>query len=89
MCDMDCRIDFNSFRELLELLENTEHNIRLRRSGEGWMDFSRLILLSDSAMIVQDASARKVIMHLRHVVEFEVEKPHMGLTANSTYEVVY
>ena len=58
-------------------------------SGESWMDFSKLILLSESAMIIQDASERRMIMNLRNVAEFELGEPVLDLPANSPYEVIF
>ena len=86
---MDRRIDFATFRELLRSLESSDISIRLRMSGEGWMGFAKLILLSESAMIVQDGSRRKVIMNIRNVVEFEIDQPLFDLSPNSQYEIVY
>jgi hypothetical protein len=86
---MERRIDFTKFRQLLQSLENSDIAIRLRMSGEGWMDFAKLILLSESAMIVQDDSGRRVIMNLRNVVEFEINEPFLDLSAHSHYQVVY
>jgi hypothetical protein len=85
---MERRIDFTKFRQILQSLENSDIGIRLRMSGEGWMDFAKLILLSESAMIVQDDSGRKVIMNLRNVVQFEIDEPLLDLSAHTQYEVV-
>ena len=86
---MERRIDFTTFKQVLQSIENTEVTIRLRMSGEGWMDFAKLILLSESAMIVQHNSRGKVIMNLRNVVEFEIDEPVLDLSAYKQYEVVY
>lgn len=42
--------------------------------GETWTDFSKLILLSENAMILQNGSERRIILNVRNVVEFEVDK---------------
>lgn len=86
---MEKRIDFVTFRELLQSLENSDTAIRLRMSGEGWMDFTKLILLSESAMIVEGPSTRRIVMNVRNVVEFEVDEPILELSPFSLYEVVY
>lgn len=86
---MESKIDFYSFRALLESLENSETSIRLRMSGEGWTQFAKLILLSESAMIVQDDARGRVIMNLRSIVEFEIDAPALDLKPFRAYEVVY
>ena len=84
---MENRVDFPRFRELLHVLENSGTLIRVRLSGEGWMADSKLILLSESAMILQDERDHKTIVNLRNVVEFQLEKAVLGFTAEGLYEV--
>ena len=86
---MEKRIDFGTFRQLLQSLENSDTAIRLRMSGEEWMDFTKLILLSESAMIVEDPSMKRVVKNLRNVVEFEVDEPVLELSPFSLYEIHY
>ena len=86
---MEKRIDFATFRQLLQSLENSDTAIRLRMSGEEWMDFTKLILLSESAMIVEDPSMKRAVKNLRHVVEFEVDEPVLELSPFSLYEIDY
>ena len=61
---MDQTIDLPAFQNLLQRLENGDVSIRLRLLGEPWTKFSRLILLSESAMIVQDSDDRKTIINI-------------------------
>jgi len=86
---MESRIDLSTFRELLRSLENSDISIRLRISGEGWMDFTKLILLSESAMIVQDGSDHRVIMNVRDVVECQIDQPLLDLAPLTSYEIAY
>ena len=86
---MDKNIDFVRFRALLETLENSDITIRLRMLGHPWTSFCTLILLSESAMILQDGTDRKIIMNLKNVVEFELSEDVGELPANSPYEVEY
>lgn len=85
---MEGRVDFAQFRQLLESLESSEVSIRVRLSGEGWTGFSKLLLLSESAMILQNGTSR-VIFNLRSTVEFEVDQPILGLSAHTRYEIAY
>ena len=55
---MKDKVDFAQFRRLLESLENSEGSIRVRLSGEGWMEYSKILLLSESAMILQNGASR-------------------------------
>lgn len=86
---MENKVDFPTFRELLQVLENSGALVRVRLSGEGWMPFARLILLSESAMILQDGSDHKAIVNLRNVVQFELEKPALDFSGEVVYEVGY
>lgn len=86
---MQPKVDFQSFRILLESLENTDKKIRLRPLGESWIDFSRVILLSDSAMIIQSDGERKVIINIKNVMEFQVEKEVSSFEPGTVYEVSY
>lgn len=86
---MDNKVDFAQFRDLLQALENSHVTIRLRMLGSPWTSFCKLILLSESAMILQDGTERKIIMNLKNVVEFELEDEVDGFVANNAYEVRY
>ena len=86
---MDNKLDFTRFRELLETLENSDTTIRVRLLGNPWTSFCQLILLSESAMILQEGNDRKIIMNLRNVVEFEVSKTVADFKASQTYEIEY
>jgi len=86
---MDNKLDFTRFRELLQRLENTGVTIRFRQLGNPWSSFCQLILLSESAMILQESNDRKIIMNLRNVVEFEVSETVAEFKANQTYEIEY
>ena len=86
---MDHTIDLPAFQDLLQRLENGDVSIRLRLLGEPWTRFSRLILLSESAMIVQDGSDRKTIINIRNIIEFELDKPVEGISANTHYAIIY
>lgn len=86
---MNNKLDFTRFRELLQRLENSDTTIRLRLLGNPWTSFCQLILLSESAMILQENNDRKIIMNLRNVVEFELSKPVADFKANQIYEIEY
>ena len=86
---MDNKVDFPQFRGLLQALENSDLTLRLRMLGNPWTPFCTLILLSESAMILQDGTDRKIIMNLRNVVEFELAQEVSGFQANNAYEVGY
>lgn len=82
------KVDFAHFRRLLEALENSEVSIRIRLSGEGWMGYSKLLLLSESAMILQNGTSR-VILNLRNTVEFQIDRPFQKISAHTPYEIAY
>ncbi len=86
---MDHTIDLVAFQDLLQRLENGDVSIRLRLLGEPWTKFSKLILLSESAMIVQDCNERKTIINIRNIIEFEIDKPVEGISANTHYVISY
>lgn len=86
---MDQTIDLPAFQNLLQRLENGDVSIRLRLLGEPWTKFSRLILLSESAMIVQDSDDRKTIINIRNIIQFELDKPVEGISANTHYAISY
>lgn len=89
MRSMERRVDFMTFRQLLQSLENCDTAIRLRISGEAWTDFSALILLSENAMILQDGSEGRLVINLRNVVQFELAEPHLDLIAYNVYEITH
>lgn len=84
---MENTVEFADFRQLLETVENTDIAIRLRVSGEPWTQFSKLILLSDTAMILQNGVDTKIIVHIRNVIEFEINYAYAPYKAHTTYEV--
>ena len=86
---MENIIDFPGFRQLLQILEDGEVSIRLRLLGESWTGFARLILLSESAVILQDDNDRRMIINIRNVREFELNKGVANLMANMPYEIVH
>lgn len=86
---MDQKIDLPAFQSLLQRLENGDVSIRLRLLGEPWTKFSRIILLSESAMIVQDSDDRKTIINIRNIIQFELDKPVEGISANTHYAISY
>lgn len=86
---MDHTIDLTAFRDLLQRLENGDVSIRLRLLGEPWTKFSKLVLLSESAMIVQDSNDRKMVINIRNIIEFELDKPVEGISANTHYAISY
>ena len=85
---MKDQVDYAYFRKLLNSLENSEVSIRVRLSGEGWIEYSKLLLLSESAMILQNGTSR-VILNIRNTVEFEIDQPLMELSARTPYEITY
>lgn len=86
---MHDRIDLFRLKQLLQSLENSEVRIRVRAIGEGWMAYCKLVLLSDSAMILQSDDERRIIVYIKNVVEFQLEEPFSGYPANTTFEVAY
>jgi hypothetical protein len=86
---MENVIDLPGFRKLLQVLENDHTSIRLRLLGETWTGFGRVILLSESAVILQDDSERRMIINIRNVIEFELDNALPGLVANVPYEIVH
>jgi len=84
---MERRIEFSDFRRILEWLENADVMIRLRTSGEAWTPFSKLILLSENAMILQPANDRRMIVNIRSVVEFELDQPVSTCLADCIYTI--
>ena len=82
---MERKIEFSDFRRILEWLENNDVLIRLRTSGEAWTPYSKLILLSENAMILQPAKDRRMIVNIRDVVEFELEEPVSTCLAKCIY----
>lgn len=86
---MHNRTDYQEFVRLLQSIENSDTAIRLRTLGDPWMEFAKLILLSDSAMILQTGDGRRLILNIRNVVEFQVEAKIHDYEARTTYEIAY
>lgn len=86
---MEDRIDFSDFRTLLESLENSEIKIRVRLMGQGWTGYSKLILLSESAMILEDDSDQKTVFYIKNVIRFQVDQEAFNVKPDITYEVIY
>lgn len=82
-------VDSSAFRRLLHSLENSDVRIRLRCSGEPWTGFSKLLLLSESAMILQSGEGRRVIITLKDVVQLQLEKSFLGLASETVYTLTY
>jgi hypothetical protein len=86
---MERRIDFSQFKQLLATIENSEVAIRIRVAGEEWSDFSHVLLLSENAMILQQDGRRRIIMNLKNVAEFQIDKPHLVFEPLTEYEIIY
>ncbi len=86
---MDDKVDFSDFRMLLESLENAEVMIRLRAMGQAWTSYSKLILLSDSALILEDGEDQRMVLYVKNIIKFQVEKAVHSFKPGTTYEVVY
>lgn len=84
---MQNRVDSFALKQLLESLENSEVRIRIRGMGEPWMGYCKLVLLSDRAMILQSDSDPRIILNIRNIVEFQLERNFSGYDAEVTYEV--
>ena len=82
---MENSIDYYQFKQLLHTLENVETLIRFRMIGEQWTDFSKVILVSESALLFQEGAVQRVIMNLRNVVEFELDQQHLDYLPNNSY----
>ncbi|MDQ2656214.1 MAG: hypothetical protein M3Y60_02250 [Bacteroidota bacterium] len=86
---MEEKVDFSDFRTLLESLENSEVRIRVRLMGQGWTGYSNLILLSESAMILEDDSDQRTVLYLKNVIKFQVDREAFNVKPDITYEVIY
>ncbi len=86
---MQNRVDSFALKQLLQSLENANVPIRIRGMGKPWMDFCRLVLLSDSAMILESDDDPRIIINIRNVMEFQLGQPFAGYEAELTYEVVH
>ena len=84
---MENSIDYYQFKQLLHTLENVETLIRFRLIGEQWTDFSKVILVSESALLFQEGAVQRVIMNLRNVVEFELDQQHLEYLPNNSYRI--
>ena len=82
---MSSGVDFGTFRRVLAALESSDASLRIRLSGEAWREFSKLILLSESAMILQNGDEQKLIINIRSAVEFEVDQVIQGLSPFTPY----
>ena len=69
------------------LLENSDILLRVRCSGDDWCGFCKLLLLSESAMILEENSRRRMVINLRNVVEFEMDQDTLNLRANIPYHI--
>lgn len=86
---MNNKVDFARFRDVLQEIENSDITLRVRVLGNAWTSFCTLILLSESAMILQDTTDNKMITNLKNIVEFELGEQVEGLKGNVVYEVGY
>ncbi len=89
VCRMEDGIDFYDFRTLLASLENSEIKIRVRLMGQGWTGYSKLILLSESAMILEDDSDQKTVLYVKNVIKFQIDRAAFNIRPDTTYEVIY
>ena len=85
---MERAVDFSEFIQLLQTLENSDIAIRLRLTAEAWMDFSTIVLLSEHAMLVQ-RDGQRTLINLRHIVEFELDKPAGTFSPDCVYVIGY
>lgn len=86
---MQNRTDFQEFIRLLQTIENSDTPVRVRTLGDPWMEFAKLMLLSDSAMILEMIDGRRVILNIKNVVEFQLERRILDYEAKTTYEIAY
>ena len=84
---MDRHVDFPHFKQLLATIESSDISIRIRVTGEQWNDFSQVLLLSENAMILQENGKRRIVMNLKNIVEFEIDKPHLDFEPGHRYSV--
>jgi hypothetical protein len=84
---MDRRIDFPHFKQLLATIESSDISIRIRMTGEQWSDFSHVLLLSENAMILQENGKRRIVMNLKNIAEFEIDKPHLDIEPGHRYSI--
>lgn len=85
---MENKIALSQFRRLLTDIENSEVLIRIRLSGERWMEYSKVVLVSVNAMILQEGDKpRRPVMNLRAVVEFAIDRPYSDFLENVPYQV--
>jgi hypothetical protein len=83
------KIDLLQFKKLLAEIENTEVLIRIRLAGERWMEFSKVIIVSENACILEEENKpRRPVLNLRAVVEFAIDRPHLDYLVNTPYEVL-
>jgi hypothetical protein len=84
---MDRPVDFPHFKQLLATIESSDISIRIRITGEQWNDFSQVLLLSENAMILQENGKRRIVMNLKNIVEFEIDKPHLDFAPGHRYSI--
>lgn len=84
---MEREVDYGRFRRLLENIESGDVRIRIRNAGESWSGFSQVLLLSENAMILQENGRRRIVMNLRHIEEFELDREHFDCEPNVPYKV--
>ena len=85
---MENKIALSEFRKLLTDIENRDVLIRIRVSGERWMEYSKVVLVSVNAMILQEGDKpRRPVMNLGAVVEFAIDRPHLEFLENVPYQV--
>ena len=86
---MENQIDLRQFRQLLGTLENLDIGIRLRLTGERWTDHSKVVLLSEHAVLLQANGQHKLISNIGNIVEFEIDKPVDAFEADRVYSIAY
>lgn len=84
---MDTPVDFPHFKQLLSRIEGADVSIRIRVTGEQWNSFSKVLLLSENAMILQENGKRRIVMNLKNIVEFEIDQPHLDFEPGHCYRI--
>lgn len=85
---MDNNIDFPEFKHLLRSLEAGNPSIRFRLAGQPWTQFSKVVLVSEDAVLYQEDITRRIIMNLRDVIEFEIDQPHLEYLPKTLYRIL-
>lgn len=84
---MESSIDYYQFKQLLHTLENADSLIRFRLVGESWTEFSKVVLVSENAVMCQEGTTQRVIVNLRNVTEFQIDQPHLEYLPHIPYRI--